>query len=1803
LTDEKEFAGLTPSGAFDHVKESIAEYLETQYRVSSRPVFRDRGEMLRARGTIAQWPFIEATPAFAAGRKLGDLERDGAVPAGTTELVLHGVPVDRFALYSHQEAAILAAAGDKPNLLVATGTGSGKTEAFLIPILADILREAAIWPRPIDPERRGTYDGRAGKWLHSRRHERRPAALRAIVLYPMNALVNDQLSRLRRILARGDSPDWQRRNLMGNVVRFGMYTSLTRPTGPWTEAGRRTRFAEYEAKLDDEWQALPERLRTTGGWPRPDSPEMLCRWDMQLAPPDVLVTNYSMLEYMLVRPIEAGIFDATREWLASDSSNRLTLVLDEAHTYTGARGTEVAHLVRRLKERLGIADRPGKFRAIATSASVPNVEGGTDQIVGFASSLFGVNPDAFSVVRIDAPQTSTPAETDQAELDSWVRFHRAFNLRNPIPAIEGLARDLNLGDVDRTLEPQVALAGLLEAHPSLSWVRSRTARRATLFDDLSSELFGGLGSSDTREEAIAGILAAGSFARPSALPDTPPLLSMRIHGFLRGIAGIWACINPRCDQVPAEARPVGKVFGEPRLWCDCGARVLEVFSCRKCGLLYVGGVPDSVSGSLWPWADDLSGDRQDLGSYRIFGVEAPNADLIPSNRSTRTTLATTSGDEWARDVWESMGAVDDQGQEISPFPNQCPRCQNYRMPGAVGPNTREVIEPLRTRGPRTFSVVVEDGLRVQPRGAEGDAPNFGRKALLFSDSRNDAATLAADIRRDHSNDVFRQLVYRALYVCPKCDGTGTVEASDTYRIGQEQPVGTKACDACDGKGLNSAPTALTYPELKARVVSQQLERGIPPGGDRVPDFFSKVAAGAPGVGDVAGMWFDLNLRRELSEEAFSLGPLGLASWDVRLPDETGEFPALNQDESKIFVRTIARILATEDVLLPPEPLDPWGWPKDLVESHERQVIIPGYARSGSAIPYNLQNKRKLGRYVIAVSRALVAENRLPDDAAADRWVKDLRWPLWTALKAFNVLQWAGAKINGEVPQGIRIDSFALRPIDDVIYLCASCAYVTSEVLFGVCPRCGQRAEPASGGDIRNFFRRNALAVRPDGPFDDPYPLRAIEHTAQIPGAEARDLERWFQDFFRDDENPLDHRIDVLSVTTTMEMGIDIGSLLSVGLRNVPPTVANYQQRAGRAGRRGSSVATVLTYAQPRSHDQYYFDRPPQIVSEPPRVPVLYLDNPVIARRHVRALVLESFFRTSYRSPSISNLFAAWGTVGDFVAQQGLGKLIKFIADNAKSLGERSGLVVAESFGADLEDWVRAIPGEIGNAVNTSAAEAELLPEVLDAGLLPKYAFPIDVVSLWIPNMDRGSRDEPTDSDNMQRDLKIALSEYAPGAEVVRGTFPETFIYKSAGLYDPFGTPADYGPDGTIVECLDCQAIDVEAMPQWTACKECGGGNIQIMPFVTPKGFTVDAALGGAGRQRYEGGGRERSGSVAPARLLVGGNAFTLGASSVFDSLYTFVREGDLLVCNKGPDRNFPGYLICRTCGRSIDPDAVGSHTYPADVPPHRGNRRGPRAGTLCPNTSNFDNQVVLAHRFHSEVVLLAVDLPDSLDAPFLQPSGRAAWYSFGTLVADAASRFLQIDPDEIEVGVRAVQRTDGRLHGEVFIYDDVPGGAGYARGIAANLRDILSLAQELASSCPNSTCTGACYHCLLEYGNQQQHPWLDRNLGGSVLDYVIDGRTPSLDVAEIRRSADALAAYAKVGWVVAAPAATDPAEFSLILTAPDNSRIGLWVLHPLQGRPSPAERQALLAASGIRPAVHTTFDLQRRPFWVVNNLL
>ncbi len=1014
----------------------------------------------------------------------------------------------------------------------------------------------------------------------------------------------------------------------------------------------------------------------------------------------------------------------------------------------------------------------------------------------------------------------------------------------------------------------MALYQLLKDDPTVAWVRDRTARRATELGALSEELWAGVGTEEARREATAGVLAAGAFARPTPLPDVPPLFSVRLHGFFRGVPGVWACLNPDCSAVPERfrgSRPVGRLYADPRLFCECGARVLELFSCRHCGLLFLGGYEDQ-QGVLWPWPpDEGERDPYDLSGCRVFCVEDPAPDEAEKTRralrSVWTTRLAEGGEPGVRTVWEVEG-------EQGPFPDRCPRCLNFRQPGPFGPNTREVIEPLRTRGPRAFLTLLESAFRVQPKLDAEKPPNYGRTALAFSDSRNDAARLAGDINRGHAADTFRQLLYRVLIACPDCLG--------------EDP----GCGSCGGRGLNQSPGELGYSELKARVIRLALKRQIDLSFGRAAGLLSRLEDGDPQAQDEVSRYLNAHLDQELGSEAFGLEGMGLGLFRPALPEKLEPFCPLSPEETRVFTGVVIRLLALDGGLLPAEG----GWEaSDPLPHYRRRLFRRGTVRGGSEnIPLNFAaDRRRAGRFVRRVARALVEAGRLEPGKEAG-WVDEADAKLWEFLRRSKVLEEALPGLYG-----MRVSLFKLVPAGDELYRCPHCRRVMAETVLDVCVRCGRKAEvvPRAALDP-DFYRRLLEYARPGSGWDDPYPLRAFEHSAQLAREEARRVERRFQDLFHPEERPAEHRVDVLSVTTTMELGIDIGSLLCVGLRNVAPTVAGYQQRAGRAGRRGSALATVFTFARPRSHDQYFFDRPQEIISGRPRPPTLYLGNPVIARRHVNALALEAFFEQKLK-PEGSN----WGTVGWFLALEGPDRLRGFLAERRSDLLRRAGRLVGPELESQVGSWLDNLAGEVEKVAASRPKGADLLGELAEAGLLPAYGLPTDVVRLNLGVQDGGENGEVAFEDAMQRDLKVALSEYAPGAEVVRniwreGDRPRTCVFESVGLYDPYSPEPSFSPEGRLVECPNCRRVELFGVdePLPAECPGCGGAELVSRDYIRPPGFTVDCAVPLDQIREDAGEELERAGSAPPARLVLGETAFLAGECLDFGGRTLWVKK-------------------------------------------------------------------------------------------------------------------------------------------------------------------------------------------------------------------------------------------------------------------------------------------------------------------------
>ena len=387
-------------------------YIEAAYHISDPVMVKQRAALLAQRGVIHQQPYIESTPRYVSGDKFENIKGLDPVVAEFFTSLSEKVDGRRLLFnppYQHQAKALEEAIGKKKSLMIMTGTGSGKTESFLLPILAKLAQEASHKPSGF-------------------KHQ---PGMRALILYPMNALVNDQLGRLRALFGSNRVKD-RFEQWAGRPLRFARYTSRTLYPGvreAKKDSDRLGPIGEYFVKHQNQANdpsspnhqqslTLFNELKSRGKWPakediakwfgKPGSPwqnakthefrravslpedsELLTRHEVQVEPPDLLVTNYSMLEYMLMRPLERPIFDATRKWLQDNPTETFVLVLDEAHLYRGGAGSEVALLIRRLRHRLGIT--PERLQVICTTASFEDHEYAPQ----FGAQLSGKNPSDF----------------------------------------------------------------------------------------------------------------------------------------------------------------------------------------------------------------------------------------------------------------------------------------------------------------------------------------------------------------------------------------------------------------------------------------------------------------------------------------------------------------------------------------------------------------------------------------------------------------------------------------------------------------------------------------------------------------------------------------------------------------------------------------------------------------------------------------------------------------------------------------------------------------------------------------------------------------------------------------------------------------------------------------------------------------------------------------------------------------------------------------------------------------------------------------------------------------------------------------------------------------------------------------------------------------------------------------------------------------------------------------------------------------------------------------------------------------
>lgn len=452
---------------------------------------------------LTKGPFLEATPPYRSGATIAELITEGVLPDGFRALASSEMPQDR-PLYVHQERALRKVAAGR-NVVVATGTGSGKTEGFLVPILAELAREKAA----------GTLG----------------PGVRALILYPMNALANDQIKRLRRLLAA--TPD----------LTFGRYVGDT----PYTPRDAEARFQQLNP-----------------GEPRLPN-ELLSREEMQVNPPHILLTNYAMLEYLLLRPKDMDLFEGDH------AGTWKFLVVDEAHVYDGARGSELAMLLRRLRDRV---DGGESLTCIATSATVGG-DTKPESVTTFASNLFG---SKFEWV-----------EGDESRQDL------VLGQRHPIPSgVWGPLTGADYGDIAASKDivaavldrcpPAFAAQGAAVAFAterSMATTRTMLASGVATLASVAARL-----GADWVPADVPHLVTAGAHITDAS---GVPVLSGRYHQWIRAVEGAFTCLHPTTPHLSLARREKCE---------ECERPVYELAACTRCGTAYVLGRETAIDGHV-----------------------------------------------------------------------------------------------------------------------------------------------------------------------------------------------------------------------------------------------------------------------------------------------------------------------------------------------------------------------------------------------------------------------------------------------------------------------------------------------------------------------------------------------------------------------------------------------------------------------------------------------------------------------------------------------------------------------------------------------------------------------------------------------------------------------------------------------------------------------------------------------------------------------------------------------------------------------------------------------------------------------------------------------------------------------------------------------------------------------------------------------------------------------------------------------------------------------------------------------------
>ncbi len=1567
--------------------------------------------------------------------------------------------------YKHQMEAWQVLLQDSPkSTIITTRTGSGKTECFMVPILNDMAKE--YYNKTMQPL----------------------VGVRALFIYPLNALISSQRERLRAW-----THDYK------GKIRFCLYNGLTQ-----------------------EDIRIPEQRKHPN--------EVLSRKGLRASPPPLLITNATMLEYMLIRAKDQPILEKSKGTLR-------WIVLDEAHSYIGSRAAELSLLLRRVM--LGFNVKPEDIRFVATSATIGDDKDAQDTLKAYLAGLGGISKEQVVVISGKQTQANLPSPPDRGQ--------------NPILDLQSIK----------------AIADDNERYNALSKHQTAWAIRDQLINNKGLDT-GKLAQSafkhdtvENRQKIIDWLdVCSTTPGKPPDKETAEPFLPIRGHLFHRVLNGLWACVDANCHKKASALNDpswhFGMVYSETRVRCECGAPIYELVFCQDCNTAHLQAVARSgqIVQSQKQTVDEFSLDIEDAEE----DPQENGVEVTPTETAVILAPKPMGGAIPMRMRPEDMTLDGEDGQGVAvnfldSADFACTACgyKGYR---------KQPFRHARTGAPFYISNIAATLLEFCEEHKDGAdiLPARGRRLITFTDSRQGTARIAARIQQDAERNRIRGVVYELVT---------RGGASDADQL-EKQNLETARQETSDPMYIDliekrltqlNRPRGISWDDMVEKLQTHEdLSKHML---DYYKDMNYTLFANTGG-GTLAKILllreFARRPRRQNSLE--NLGMVGVDYADLEKATEVPrEWLARGKDieDWQDFLK-ICLDFYVRDNLFIDISYDWRNWmgmqffPKlllspDIKDTNDRQHVIWPQLRNDkrplrlfrlleSALGIDISNKADqdiLNELMRLAWQALTRQTKILEPSGGTRHYRlDPKKIIFTPIKnawqcpiTLRVLDRTLCGLTPYLPQNKTAPN---RSCEDIIMPTRPDVPVDidAEHLEKI------RDWLASNEEVRTLRRLGIWSDMSDRIVEGGMFFRTVEHSAQQSSERLVAYETKFKK----------GQLNVLSCSTTMEMGVDIGGLSIVAMNNVPPHPANYLQRAGRAGRRGETQSAALTVCRDNPHEMAVFKDPNRVFTTAMPKPVVTLNSKRIVQRHINAFVLTHFLKSPdlAKNKETIQLNCQWffcaeesASIADKV-KRWLNKMCKNIdpalAAGLDSLIKKSALNKAshETLIGDCKEMLQAIQKnwlEEHKKLQDEHKEAEevndkdpykrrikkdlerlrgeyLISELAVRGFLPSYGFPINIAHFdpyTLTDYSQQKTDKIQREDNFSRTrqkpgrtLSTAIREYAPGAQIVL----DGRVYKSEGLSLNWHMPQgqtdinEVQKFRTAWRCEQCGRSNSVARDSGNLC--CKYCNKPISPrykkeFIQPAGFATGF---------YS----EPTNNITQQNFIPTQDPW-INADEVDmplpnnTGIYRCSAEGHIFYHSAG--QNGKGYCLCLECGRAESMGVNGD--LPQMATEHK-RLRGKINAVFDTENSQMCDGPAKSFLIKSPIHLGCEDRTDMFELYLKDP--RTGLYIKDTkdnvsmcLTLAVALRevlaspgFLGITSDELGFLVKPVE-IEKQVALGICLYDTSGGGAGFSSSAPRFLDRLLHQARTHLL-CPVS-CETACQHCLLGYDTRDKIDMLDRH--------------------------------------------------------------------------------------------------------------